>query len=238
MDYNEVVKNISFSQHEILKNIQNMHNNGKDYACDITYSSGKFYGVFEVKDKDGIKQTIVLNKPKFKFDVAPQFEDVEKIEPYGKIPLDDNSIDSIVVDLPFVISPHNAPSVLNDSNKRSNLIFKRFSSYYPVTDMFKSYSHWINEAYRVLQDGGICVFKTQNTISGSVFYCTEEYSWMEAQRAGFYVLDKFILLAKARLISGKVKNQQHARNFSSVFWVFKKGGKHKTVNYYKFKKGI
>ena len=52
---------------------------------------------------------------------------------------------------------------------------------------------------------------------------------------GFYVLDRFTLLAKARLISGKIKKQQHARNFSSVFWVFEKNGKFKPIEYNELK---
>lgn len=232
--YNEIIKSVSYNQHEILFNIMKLHNGGKPFDCDITYSIGNFYGDFTISNDNGEKFNITIPQPKHKFDVFPQFEDVKKIEPDGNILLENNSIKSIVIDLPFVVSPKTAPSVVNGSSERSNLIYKRFSSYYPASEMFKSYSHWINEAFRVLEDGGICVFKCQNTISGSIFYCTEEFSWMEAQRAGFYVLDRFTLVAKQRIISGKVKSQQHARNFSSVFWVFKKGGKHKTVNYYKF----
>lgn len=230
----ETIKNISYNQHEILYNILKLHNNDKPFDCDITYSIGNFYGTFKITDLNGNKKDITINQPKYKFDVSPQLQDVIKIEPNGKIPLENDSIESIVIDLPFVIFPKTSPSVINGCSDRSNIIYKRFSSYYPASEMFESYSHWITEAYRVLKEGGICVFKCQNTISGGIFYCTEEFSWVEAQEAGFYVLDKFILLAKQRIISGKVKKQQHARNFSSVFWVFKKGGKHKTVNYYKF----
>ena len=40
------------------------------------------------------------------------------------------------------------------------------------------------------------------------------------------IKDKFILEAKARLISGsKIKKQQHARKYTSTFWVFKKDEK-------------
>jgi hypothetical protein len=49
---------------------------------------------------------------------------------------------------------------------------------------------------------------------------------MCASNAGFYIKDKFILEAKARLISGsKIKKQQHARKYTSTFWVFKKDEK-------------
>ena len=44
--------------------------------------------------------------------------------------------------------------------------------------------------------------------------------------------DKFILEAKARLISsGKIKKQQHARKYTSVFMVFKKYTKPKSKNF-------
>lgn len=139
----------------------------------------------------------------------------------GNIPLEDNSINSIIIDLPFIISPKTAPSV-KENKEHSNIIFKRFHSYYPYTELIKSYQHWIEESFRVLKDDGICVFKCQNNISGGKFYCSEEISWFFAQQCGFYVLDKFTCLAKARLISGKIKKQQHSRNFTSTFWVFKK----------------
>lgn len=231
MKYHKVIKNVSYNQHEILYNIQQLHNNGQDYDCDMTYSRGGFYGKFYIPNTEGSSEQIILTPPKYKFDIVPQFDDVVKIEKDGLLPLDNNSINSIVIDLPFVIAPHNAPSLINDGINKSNLIIKRFSCYYPASEMFTSYSHWLQEAFRVLKDNGICVFKCQNTISSGKFYCTEEYAWLEAQKKGFYVLDRFILLAKARLISGKIKKQRHARNFSSTFWVFQKSTK-KNINYY------
>ena len=37
---------------------------------------------------------------------------------------------------------------------------------------------------------------------------------------GYYPKDKFILLAKNRIMSPNMKNQQHARKFHSYFLVF------------------
>ena len=219
------IKNISYSNAEILNNIITLHNNGEPFQCDMTYSKGNFYGKFKV---DGLD--LEIQEPQYKFDVNPISDDVTKIEPWGKLPLEDESIRSIVIDLPFVIASNKVPSLQNPK-EGSNIIIKRFGSYYPYTELFKSYSHWIEEAYRVLKDDGICVFKCQNTITSSKFICSEEYSWMEAQRQGFYILDKFILIAKQRLISSKVKQQQHARNYTSTFYVFKKGGKIKPIKY-------
>lgn len=216
----ETIKNISYNQHEILYNIIQMHNGGKPFDCDPTYSIGNFYGDFKVKKSDGTEIPITIPQPTYKFDVCPQVEGVEKIEPLGPIPLETESVESVCVDLPFVISTPPRP----ESGPNSNIISRRFAYYYPKAAMFESYSHWLHEAYRILKPEGILVFKCQNTISGSQFLCTEEYSWFEATRIGFYTLDKFTIQAAARLISGKVKAQQHARNFTSTFWVFQKTG--------------
>lgn len=226
---NKLIKSTSFNQKEILFNIMNLHNNGKPFEADMTYSSGGFYKV----NKD---DSYSIPQPKYKLDVFPQTEDTIKIEPLGELPFEDNSLESIVIDLPFVIAPRNCPSMEN-TKERSNIIMKRFSSYYPVQEMFESYHHWINEAYRVLKDNGICVFKTQATISGGKSYMTPEYSWLCASECGFYTEDQFFLLAKQRLISGKVKKQEHARKYSSTFYVFKKSTKYKPINYFTWKKG-
>ena len=78
-------------------------------------------------------------------------------------------------------------------------------------------------SYRVLDDKGIFVVKTQSTISGGINHSSEEWMFMCAYKAGFYCIDKFILEAKARLISaGKYKKQVHARRYTSVFYVFQK----------------
>ena len=230
MQKNRLIKSIGYNQHQIINDIIYMHNNNQPIDVDITYSSGKFYGNF--KNNDG--NIFTIERPKYCFDIEPQYDYVGKIEPWGKIPLEDNSVNSIMIDLPFIISPRDSKSI-KEPKDGSNIIFKRFASYYPVGEMFASYCHWLEEAYRVLKDGGKCFFKCQNTISGSKYYCTEEYSWLAAQENGFYVLDRFTLMAKARLISGKIKKQQHARNFSSVFWVFEKNGKFKPINYNEIK---
>ena len=226
LNNSNVIKNISFDQKEILFNIMQLHNDGNPFEADMTASSLCFY-----KHKKGDKYGIP--EPKILLDVFPQRDDIIKIEPYKPLPLEDNSIDSIVCDLPFIVSPHECPSIVN-GNEGSNLMFKRFHSFYPASDMLSQYKFWIEELYRVLKPNGICVFKTQSTISGGHNYHTSEWSFMCAVNCGFYVLDKFILNAKARLISGKVKSQKHARRYTSDFWVFKKDEKRANkVNYLK-----
>ena len=237
MKYNDVIRSIGYNQHEILYNIMQMHNDGKPFDCDPTYSIGNFYGKFNITKVNGETIEIEIPAPKYKFDVCPQVEGVEKIEPLGKLPLEDNSIDSICVDLPFVIScgpSMNTPDVDENGNKvKNNLISRRFASYYPVAELLKSYKHFLKESYRVLKEDGILVWKTQGTISGSKFLVSPYYSRLIAESIGFDSLDEFILLAKNRLVSGKINKQQHARSFHSYFLVFQKSLK-KKITYFDF----
>lgn len=233
----ETVKSISYNQHEILYNIMQLHTDGKPIECDMTYSIGNFYGKFKITKEDGEIFDIEIPAPKYKFDVCPQLDDVVKIEPLGPLPLPDNSIESICIDLPFVIScgPSLSGPNYDDDGKRvkNNLISRRFAYYYPVAQLLESYKHWIEEAYRVLKEDGVLVFKTQATITGSKMLNTPYYSRLIAESCGFDSLDEFILIAKNRLISGKVQKQQHARSFHSYFLVFKKSLK-KKVRYFDF----
>lgn len=214
MEFNDVIKSVSGNQHKIIFDVMQLYNNGKPFDCDMTYSIGNFYGKFNIDGKE-----MEIPQPTYKFDVCPQTEDTIKIEPFGALPLGDNSIDSIMIDLPFVITV--GPS-LNEDKKGQNIIAKRFSGYYPAVDMYKSYAHWIREAYRVLKSNGLLCFKTQATISGGINHDTPTFSKMCAMKCGFVNEDEFILTAKSRLISGKVKRQQHARKFHSSFLVFRK----------------
>ena len=237
MEYNDVIRSIGYNQHEILYNIMQMHNDGKPFDCDPTYSIGNFYGKFNITKVNGETIEIEIPAPKYKFDVCPQVEGVEKIESLGKLPLEDKSIDSICIDLPFVIScgpSMNTPDVDENGNKvKNNLISRRFASYYPVAELLKSYKHFLKESYRVLKEDGILVWKTQGTISGSKFLVSPYYSRLIAESIGFDSLDEFILLAKNRLVSGKINKQQHARSFHSYFLVFKKSLK-KKITYFDF----
>ena len=214
-----------------------MHNNGIPFDCDPTYSIGNFYGKFKITDKDGLSKDIEIPQPQYCYDVNPQVEGVEKIEPLGKLPLKDESIESINIDLPFVIScgpSMNTPDIDENGNKvKNNIISRRFASYYPVAQLLESYRHWITEAYRVLKKDGILCFKWQPTITGSKFLNSPYFSRLIAESVGFDSLDEFILLAKNRLVSGKIKKQQHARSFHSYFLVFKKSLS-KKVNYFDF----
>lgn len=214
-----IIKNISFDQKEILWNIMKLYNDGKPYDCDITASTLKFY---ERKKSD----KYYIPEPKYLFDVYPQQDKIKKIVPFQDIPLEDNSIHSIVVDLPFVVSPKTCKSMLKDPSDGSCLIANRFASWYPYMEAYENMYWWLSQCNRVIEDGGIIVWKMQNTVSGGVNHWFTDFCKICGQYFGLYVIDDFVLEAKARLISAaKYKKQCHARKFTSNFIVFKKDEK-------------
>lgn len=218
LNNSNVIKNISTDQSEILQWVMDMHNNGEPFECDITASELKFYG-----KRPGCKYSIP--EPKILMDVYPMRGDIIKIIPFEKLPLEDESVSSIVVDLPFVCSPHTCKSVV-EKKEGANLISNRFSSWYPMQEGYENIYWWINECSRVLKPDGIILWKMQNSVSGGLQHLLSEFSALCADDCGLYIHDQFFVMAKARLISAsKIKKQAHARKYTSTFWVFRKDNK-------------
>lgn len=201
-----IIKSVGLSQSEIIKNILTLHCEGKDIDCDPTYSKGNFY------KKTGI------NEPRYKFDILPLVEGVEEAD-CRKLPLEDNSVEVVMFDPPFIISK--GPSLKTDK-KGSNIISSRFSSFESYVELLKMYGESIEEMHRILKKGGHLIFKCQDQVSGGKQYFVHlAVNWM-AESQGFYPKDLFILVAKNRISSGKWKIQRHARKHHCYFWVFKK----------------
>jgi len=201
-----IIKSISYDQTEIIKNIIELHIEKGVIDCDPTYSTGVFY------KKSGIEP------PEYKFDLYPQSEKIVKSNSIN-LPLGDESLDSIMFDPPFVVSK--GPSLKNPK-KGSNIISSRFSSYESIPLLWDYYTKSLNEFYRILKPNGVLIFKCQDTVSGGKNYFSHNYVMNKALEIGYYPKDLFILMAKSRMISGNMKNQQHARKFHSYFWVFQK----------------
>lgn len=200
-----MIKTISYNQTDIIKNIIDLHIDSGIIDCDPTYSTGVFY------KKNNIPT------PELKFDLYPQIDGVVKANSED-LPLDDNSLNSIIFDPPFIVSK--GPS-LKKNKKGSNIISKRFSSYESIPLLWDYYTKSLKEFYRVLNDNGILIFKCQDTVSGGKNYFSHVYVMNESLKYGFYPKDLFVLLAKNRLI-GKMNKQYHARKYHCYFWVFQK----------------
>ena len=205
----DMVKSVSYDQTEIINWILDLHVSSHHIDCDPTYSKGNFY------NNTGIEH------PQYKFDILPQADGVK----YGdsrNLPLRSESINCMMFDPPFLATTGKSLKANNDSNK----INKRFGVYPSEKELHQFYIDSMKEAYRILKDDGILIFKCQDKVSSGKQYMSHVFIMDEAVKIGFYPKDLFILLAKNRLVADwQLKNQKNARKSHSYFWVFQKCSK-------------
>lgn len=198
-----MIKTINDNQHEIIKNIIDLHNNGKPFDLDPTYSSGKFYSKGDVP------------QPRLKSDLIPKFDDVEGWDACN-LDIADRGLESIVFDPPFVAG--------HTKSKPTGIIGERFHGFRYMSDLWDWYEKCLTEFARVLKHDGLLVFKCQDTVSSGKQWWSHVHIINEAEKRGFYCKDLFVLVAKNRLIGHNHANQKHARKFHSYFLVFKYKG--------------
>ena len=199
-----MVKSISFDEQEIIQGILKLH---CEYPIELdpTYSKGNFY-------KKGIEA------PKYKYDIEPQLSEVVKANA-EHLPLEDECINTIMFDPPFLATTGKSLLIKNDSNK----INKRFGVYPTEKKLHRFYINALKEFHRLLKNNGILIFKCQDKVSSGKQYFSHNFIINEAEKLGFYTKDMFILLAKNRIVADwQLKNQKNARKFHSYFLVFEK----------------
>jgi len=203
-----LVRNISYDQSEIIRNILRLHVPGGKIDCDPTYSTGAFY------NGTGIEV------PELRFDIKPQAEGVIQADA-RHLPLEDESISCMMFDPPFL-----ATTGKSLTEGQGNIINRRFGVFPDEQSLHRFYVEAMVEAHRVLKPQGILIFKCQDKVSSGKQYWSHCFIMNEAVKIGFYPKDLFILLAKNRLVADwQARNQQHARKFCSFFWTFQKSNK-------------
>lgn len=198
----KTISTIGYDQQEMIRDILYLHADSKMIDCDPTFSIGNFY-------KNG------LPKPKHIFDREPQVEGVIQATS-DKLPLDNNSVNVIMFDPPFVITG----DTYGEAKEGSSIIAKRFTGFHDFNELKTMYSGSLKEFYRILNDDGIVIFKCQDCVSSAKNHFSHVYIMNEALRIGFYPLDLFVLLSQVRIVDGR--KQQHGRKYHVFFWVFKK----------------
>ena len=203
-----LVRNISYDQSEIIRNILRLHVPGGKIDCDPTYSIGAFYNGAEIE------------APALRFDIKPQAEGVIQADA-RHLPLEDESISCMMFDPPFL-----ATTGKSLMERQGNIINRRFGVFPDEQSLHRFYVEAMVEAHRVLKPQGILIFKCQDKVSSGKQYWSHCFIMNEAVKIGFYPKDLFILLAKNRLVADwQARNQQHARKFCSFFWTFQKSNK-------------
>lgn len=202
---NNIIKSTSFNDQEIINNILQLHCKGDSIDADVTYSIDSFY-----------KNNIVKN-PKIKIDLNPKENGVIKANA-EKLPLYNNSINTIMFDPPFLAATGKSLKA-----NRGNIINKRFGVYPNEKSLQDFYIKALNELYRVCKRNGILIFKCQDKISSGKQYFNHCFIYNEAIKVGWYAKDLFVKIVNNRLIADwQRKNQKHARKFHCYYWVFKK----------------
>lgn len=187
-----IVKSVSTNQTTILNSILQLYVNNNHYQADFTYSVGVFW--------KGIRQ------PDYKFDKYPQSEDVKPLTEAFLLP--DGTLNNCVIDLPFIVQ--------GNGSKITN----RFTSFASEEELYATNKEMIELAYKKLRKGGYLIMKTMDVSYSLKQMWVSDFVIQTAQKTGFELKDKFILITNKRLLSG---GQQHfARKHHSYFFVFKK----------------
>lgn len=193
-----MIRNVSESQDEILENIIALHIPG-GFEVDPCYGKGAFY-------KSGR-----IQRPSLCLDVIPSESSVEMgdVQQLHKRVRD---VRAIVFDPPFI-----------HSHGKGSAIGNRYQSYVNQKALWAFYERAFAAIYTTLRPGGILVWKCQDIIESRKQVWNHCKIWELCTARGMTALDLFVLVAKHRITGHNHAAQQHARKFTSYFWVFKKG---------------
>jgi L-rhamnose mutarotase len=193
-------KSVFNNEQELLKALIDIHLGGKDIELDPMYFKGNFY-------KDGV------NQPKYKFDINPQINGVEKGDAgFLPLPIEFEGIESVILDPPFLFGVHGKTEQYYSS--KTHTIFKNFD------ELEQCYFNIIKEACRYLKPNGIMIFKCQDYTDNktTMTHCLVKDI---ADRWEFYAKD-IAILVKPNKITNPNTTQRHLRKIHTYFWVFQK----------------
>lgn len=198
---NDVVKSISNNEDEILLGIMQLHNGGKPFEADVTYNVG------------GLYKTGRVPIPSLKFDINPQTAKTRQADVIA-LPLEPESLSSIVFDPPFMFNPHGTARAKN----RANLRYTMFDTW---ADLERTYKAALDEFRRVLKPKGIVAFKCQDYTDAktTLTHCLV-YQW--ATERGFYAKDLLIRYRNHGPAYNVYLRQKHARKFHSYWFVLER----------------
>lgn len=205
---NNVIKSISFDQHEIIRNILTLHCEGRNIDLDMTFGNGNFYQKGVVRPKLAVE----LN-----FDLAKKHGVI--CASCLHLPFADDSQGIVMLDGPYGVGSGKS---LETNVKGRNITPGRFGCFRTGQILLDFYHDAIREAYRILKPKGMLIQKIQGVVGSGKQWTTHIDSVGFAREAGFCYVDEFLLLAKARPISGKIKKQRNARKYHSFFYIFRK----------------
>jgi len=190
-------KSVFDNEQELLKAIIEIHCPW-GIEIDPMYFKGSFY-------KDGVQE------PAYKFDINPRMLDVTKADA-NDLPFNDGTFNSMILDPLFLFGIHGKTEQYYTSSTMG--IYKDFN------ELEADYRGILTEAYRLLNEKGVLIFKCQDyTDSRTTMTHCFVYNW--ALELGFYAKDLAILVKPNKIYNGNT-TQRHLRKTHTYFWVFTK----------------
>ena len=180
----------------MLKAIIDIHLKRK-IQLDPMYFKGNFY-----KGK--------IESPDYCFDIKPQGFFCKSGDARHLL-FDDNSIENMILDPPFMFGGH------GKQDKFYSSITHGFMSWEELQQLYKDI---LKESYRILKNKGILVFKCQD-YTDSKTTMTHCLVYNLAMRLGFYAKDLAILVKPNKIYNGNTQ-QRHLRKIHTYFWIFEK----------------
>jgi hypothetical protein len=160
-------KSYDTDQSRILKSIIEVHNNGKPFDCDPCFNKGSMYGK-------------IVPWPVHRFDIKPIAPGVLNARAEA-LPFTAACLSSLVIDPPFLI--HSPGS--------ENRMASRYGFYHSKSELMNSFTDFIREAYRVLEQDGLFVFKCQDVIHNRRRFFASLYVMNVSLSLGFNVIDHY-----------------------------------------------
>ena len=200
----QVIKSVMNSDRDVLKSVLDLYKpinilGDVGFDLDPCFSTGKFYEDLEY--------------PITKYDKEPKLSQVLYNDLMNGIPLDNNSINSVVFDPPFMFGKHGKTD--------QNIMTKRFTMFNSWVELEQMYKKSLQEFYRTLKKGGIVAFKCQDyTDSKTTLTHCFVHNW--ALEIGFKIEDLFIMCFKGGSVWNSNLNQKHARKYHSYWIILRK----------------
>lgn len=183
---------------EILQAISDIHLRGKWFDADITYSKGVFWEN--------------ITKPKYMSDLIPLYDFVKEDDSTKLETYEDNSLESIVFDPPFLFRPR--------KSENNDKICQRFSYFKSFEELITMYKNSLIAISKKLVKGGILAFKCQDMTDGK-FYCTHNEIINMAKDLGYELRD-IIIKATTQKLQRDAKQQNCVAKVHSYWLILKK----------------
>lgn len=197
----KLTENITFTLSDnatSLKALSDIHLQGEWFELDCTYSKGVFY--------KNIKQ------PKMKSDLIPLYDDVIQADCRELTFVENETLDSIVFDPPFLFRKR--------KSKNNDIISKRFSYFSSYEELIMMYEESIICFYKKLRKKGYVFMKCQDMTDGK-FYCTHFDIIRLARINGFELIDIAIKYTNKKM--QREAKQQNCFAKTHCYWLaFKK----------------